>query len=211
MNWWIQYCFVLCHAPTGKFQSLSTYIRFFCFLNIKQNNLPLPSTGGLGCLRCVIQGLFLFCDWWTERASHGDLSQNQGRDGVARWGGVLVEQPRAWSRGGLLMNLASSAVHVDRFRKSREEFWTTCTIMSGGWFSVLSKHWNHQRAFKKGIWVPSPQSLISLAFAETWPLRFFKLPRRFSCLARAENDGVAFWEEISAESYRQGPWQEPGE
>lgn len=58
----------------------------------------------------------------------------------------LAQSVESW---GTFDESCPSAVHVDRFRKSHEEFWTTCTIMSRGWFSVLSKYWNHQRAFKK--------------------------------------------------------------
>ena len=144
-----------------------------------------------------------------QRQHHmGTLPRIRAETGWQAEKGPSWSRPRLWSHGGLLMNLAHSAVHVDRFT------WEVLDHLYHnvrGWFSVSSKYWNHQRAFKKASrshphnfrfhW-PSLQLeclefLSSLDDSPVWPgLRTM---------------GVTFWEGISGEIYRKGPCQETDE
>ena len=82
-------------------------------------------------------------------------SQKQDRNGAAGWGGVFTHQPHRVELGGPLMNFAPSACYMDRSKGALEEFWTTSTMISRGWFSALSEDWDQQSDFIK---VPGSQS-----------------------------------------------------
>lgn len=144
-------------------------------------------------------------------------SQKQDRNGAAGWGGVFTHQPHRVELGGPLMNFAPSACYMDRSKGSLEEFWTTSTMISRGWFSALSEYWDQQSAFIK---VPASQShRVWLHSPGRQPgcLQFFKIPPVILMLRWIKKHSVTFWEGGSAEPQERAwwvggtvAWSEPG-